>query len=114
MLSCYPNFADFLAAETDESALARLRRAESIGRPLGDEAFLGDLERRTRRRLRPAKRGLKVRAEGGVSDSLFRALSPNCLLPPLWMPEKLNARATFWMNWSGYFATASVVIELLS
>jgi putative transposase len=74
VLSRYPIFADVLAAETGESALARLRRAESIGRPLGDEAFLDDLERHTRRR--PAIRGPKVRAEGGVSDSLFRAPSP--------------------------------------
>jgi putative transposase len=49
----------FLAAEGGEEALTRLRRAESIGRPLGDDAFLDELERRTKRRLRSAKRGPK-------------------------------------------------------
>ena len=36
-----------------------LRRAETIGRPLGDTAFVEALERQTGRNLRPAKRGPK-------------------------------------------------------
>ena len=36
-----------------------LRRAETIGRPLGDAAFVKKLERQTGRILQPAKRGPK-------------------------------------------------------
>jgi putative transposase len=37
----------------------RLRAAESIGRPLGDDRFLSRIERRTGRVLKPGKRGPK-------------------------------------------------------
>jgi putative transposase len=43
--------------------IARLRRAETIGRPLGSRKFLDTLERKTRRILSPAKRGPKPRTE---------------------------------------------------
>src|SRR6266568_9617782 len=52
----FPRFADLLAAEPDAEAFARLRAAESIGRPLGDDRFLTRIERATKRRLRPGKR----------------------------------------------------------
>ena len=42
---------------------ARLRAAESIGRPLGDRAFVARLERATKWTLRPRKRGLKRRPQ---------------------------------------------------
>ena len=54
-----PDFAAFLAGAEDGEAFARLRAAESIGRPLGDERFMARLERLTKRRLRPGKRGPK-------------------------------------------------------
>ena len=54
-----PDFAAFLAGAEDGEAFARLRAAESIGRPLGDERFMAGLERLTKRRLRPGKRGPK-------------------------------------------------------
>jgi putative transposase len=54
-----PNFAAFLAGAEDAEAFTRLRAAESIGRPLGDESFLASLERMTARHLRPRKRGPK-------------------------------------------------------
>ena len=41
----------------------RLRGAESIGRPLGNPKFLDAVERKTRRVLKPAKRGPKPRGE---------------------------------------------------
>jgi putative transposase len=47
------------AAGKDEAMSARLRRAESIGRPIGDAAFITEFERRTRRPLAPAGRGPK-------------------------------------------------------
>jgi len=42
----------------------RLRAAESIGRPLGDDRFLARIERLTKRRLRPGKRGPKPQNYG--------------------------------------------------
>jgi len=55
----FPRFADLLATEPDAEAFARLRAAESIGRPLGSDGFLARIERLTARRLRPGKRGPK-------------------------------------------------------
>lgn len=52
-----PDFAQFIAQDPDGQMYDRLRRAESIGRPLGDEAFLANLEALTGRTLKPAKRG---------------------------------------------------------
>lgn len=62
----FPRFADLLAAEPDAVQFARLRAAESIGRPLGDDGFLATIERLTARTLRPGKRGPKPKtpAEG--------------------------------------------------
>jgi len=68
----FPNFADLLDLGPDEAAFTRLRRSETIGRPLGDEAFLHALEAGTGRTLKPGKRGPKPRvvdddsAERGV------------------------------------------------
>ncbi len=55
----FPRFAEFIEAGEDEDLSMALRRAETIGRPLGDAAFLKRLERRTGRTLKPAKRGPK-------------------------------------------------------
>jgi putative transposase len=60
----YPDFAALIAAGEDEDLSMALRRAETIGRPLGDAAFMKTLERRTGRILRPAKRGPKPRQAG--------------------------------------------------
>ena len=57
----FPRFAELLATEADPAMLARLREAESIGRPLGDADFLARIERLTGRSLRPGKRGPKPR-----------------------------------------------------
>jgi putative transposase len=55
----FPHFADLLASEPEADLFARLRAAESIGRPLGDDRFLARIERRTGRSLKPGKRGPK-------------------------------------------------------
>ena len=55
----YPDFAALIAAREDEALSKALRRAESIGRPLGDAAFLDRLEQLIGRSLRSAKRGPK-------------------------------------------------------
>jgi putative transposase len=51
-----------LLAESPEQDMAELmlRRAETIGRPLGSVAFLNKLERKLGRTLKPVKRGPKV------------------------------------------------------
>lgn len=54
------DFGRFLGEAFDEDAdYLALRRAESIGRPIGDPAWLKSLETQTRRSLAPARRGPK-------------------------------------------------------
>ncbi len=55
----FPRFADLLESEPEADLFERLRAAESVGRPLGDDRFLARLERLTKRVLKPAKRGPK-------------------------------------------------------
>jgi putative transposase len=64
VLSRYPGFADLIAAGEEDEFTRRLRRAESVGRPVGDEAFLKRLEAESDRPLAPGRRGRKPRAEG--------------------------------------------------
>ena len=60
-----PDFAAFLAEDVDEAtAYLPLRRAESIGRPIGDAAWIEALETRTGRALAPGKRGPKAKNLG--------------------------------------------------
>src|SRR5271156_3098681 len=53
----FPVFSDLLSSEPEVNLFDRLRAAESIGRPLGDDRFLARIERRTGRSLKPGKRG---------------------------------------------------------
>src|SRR5580698_2144177 len=55
----FPEFADLLASEPEADLFERLRAAESIGRPLGNDRFIERIERRTGRALKPGKRGPK-------------------------------------------------------
>jgi REP-associated tyrosine transposase len=55
----FPDFADLLASEPEPDLFDKLRAAESIGRPLGNDRFLTRLERRTGRTLKAGKRGPK-------------------------------------------------------
>jgi putative transposase len=66
-----PDFGDFLASAPDPDLFARLRAAESIGRPLGDDRFFARIERLTKRRLRPGKRGPKPKQR--KSDQAHRS-----------------------------------------
>jgi putative transposase len=59
VLDRYPRFAGLLGEGPNPELFKRLRQAESVGRPLGDDAFLKRLERLTKRSLRPRKRGPK-------------------------------------------------------
>jgi putative transposase len=44
ILSRYPDFAALLAAGEDEEMSLRLRKAEQVGRPVGDASFLDQLQ----------------------------------------------------------------------
>ena len=59
----FPRFADLIDDEPEADLFDRLRAAESIGRPLGDERFLARIERLTARTLRARKRGPKPAAD---------------------------------------------------
>jgi putative transposase len=56
----YPDFQVLIAAGEEAELFTRLRKAETVGRPVGDAAFLEVLERESGRALAPAKRGRKV------------------------------------------------------
>lgn len=55
----FPNFAAVIRAGEDDALSMALRRAETIGRPLGDNAFMAHIVSLTGRDPRPAKRGRK-------------------------------------------------------
>jgi putative transposase len=75
VLERYPRFAEFLGEGADGEAVNRLRQAETIGRPLGDESFIARLESLTRRRLTPMKPGPKAKIhDDGDQPRLFRAM----------------------------------------
>jgi putative transposase len=76
VLSRFPAFARFIETEGDAEVLMRLRRAESIGRPLGDQRFIAALETRTNRALEPEKRGRKPRSEADEGQLELNALMP--------------------------------------
>lgn len=63
----FPRFADLLALEPEVDMFERLRAAESIGRPLGDDRFLARIGRRTGRMLKPGKRGPKPKVQASAS-----------------------------------------------
>jgi putative transposase len=64
----FPRFADLLDNPPETDLFDRLRAAESIGRPLGNDRFIARLERLTGRPLKPAKRGPKPQDEQGGTD----------------------------------------------
>jgi len=63
VLSRYPRFAELIATADENELTQRLRKAESIGRPVGDTAFLKRLEAESDRALAPARRGPKPRED---------------------------------------------------
>ncbi len=75
VLQRYPRFADLIEAAPDEEAFARLRRAQTIGRPVGEDHFLAELEARSGRSLRPAKPGPRPATEEHEHGDRLSALS---------------------------------------
>lgn len=65
-LARYGDFAAFLGEGADEDAMRALRRSETSGRPLGDDAWLAQLETRTGRALARRKPG--PRPKTGISE----------------------------------------------
>jgi putative transposase len=63
----YPDFAALIAAGEDAEASHRLRRAETIGRPIGGAAFLKRLEGDSGRTLAPARRGRRRKEISALS-----------------------------------------------
>jgi len=61
VLSRYPDFAALLAAGEDEALSSNLRKAEQVGRPIGDAAFLEQLEKDSGRVLKRGRPGPKPR-----------------------------------------------------
>jgi putative transposase len=57
------DFAAFLGAEEDQQATRALRMAETTGRPVGEAAWVEELERLSGRVLAPKKRGPKPRLD---------------------------------------------------
>jgi putative transposase len=76
VLSRFPDFAAFIDTDPDDDAFERLRRAESIGRLLGDDGFIARLEALTRRGLRPGKRRPKTASADKPERRKLSALSP--------------------------------------
>ena len=65
----WPDLAGLLESAEDKERTERLRKAESIGRPIGTDGFVQELEARSGRRFTPGKRGPKTKGE-------LSALSP--------------------------------------
>jgi putative transposase len=58
------DFGAFLGEDFDEAmSYAALRKAESVGRPVGSKAWLADMEAKTGLRLAPEKRGPKPKQQ---------------------------------------------------
>jgi putative transposase len=62
-----PDLAAVLESAEDEERTMRLRRAESIGRPIGSSEWLERLERASGQTLRPAKRGRRPAEKSALS-----------------------------------------------
>ena len=62
------DFAAFLGEDFDEAlTYAALRKAESVGRPVGSPEWLADMEQRTGKALAPRKRGPVPKAAAGAA-----------------------------------------------
>jgi putative transposase len=58
----FPDFVQLIRAGEDDALSGALRRAETIGRPVGGEAFMALIAASTGHDPRPAKRGRKAKA----------------------------------------------------
>ncbi len=58
---------EFAGQPKIEGAVSGIPKGESVGRPVGSDAFLAALETWTRRRLRALKRGPKPKDDGATA-----------------------------------------------
>ena len=65
--ACWPDLAVLLESAEDEQSTIRLRRAESIGRPVGEKAWVSELEAQRGCKLAPVRRGPKRRELSALS-----------------------------------------------
>ncbi len=72
----FPRFADLLNDADRDALMEPLRKAETIGRPLGDEDFVTRLELALGRTLRPQRRGPKPKADEKPEKGKISGLSP--------------------------------------
>jgi putative transposase len=71
LLSRIGDFARFLAVDGDPAQADALRAAETTGRPLGNEAFIGGLERILGRRLAKGRPGPRPKLPGADQQELW-------------------------------------------
>ncbi|GBE43646.1 transposase IS200 like protein [bacterium BMS3Bbin10] len=64
VLERFPDFAAMLTAGEDDVKNEEIRKAETVGRPLGNAEWIQDMERLMGRTLTPKKRGPKPRTAG--------------------------------------------------
>jgi len=64
----FPDFAGLLARDPGEAMLERIRKAETIGRPIGDDTFIDRIADVTGRIVKPGKRGPRPRGQGSTSS----------------------------------------------
>ena len=84
LLSRIGDFAALLVAEEDAAAVSAIQRSRSTGRPVGADDWIRTLERRTERRLAPAKRGPKpCRPRSANHASLARIPPSTTRIAPL-------------------------------
>ena len=76
VLERFPDLAARIAAGEDLAKSERLRKGETIGRPVGSAEFIAGLERQSGRCLLPAKPGPKAKAKDEGGNSEIGALSP--------------------------------------
>lgn len=72
----FPDLEALLASGEDAERTDCLRRAESIGRPIGGAPFIAELEHSSGRRLAPRLRGPKPRPQPKLQPEEISALSP--------------------------------------
>jgi len=65
-----PDPQTFLSQGPDQREIELVRRHQKVGRPLGEDDFVDDLERITGRRLRAGQTGRKRRPEGRSGDAV--------------------------------------------
>jgi len=73
LLAMVGNWPEYLGAAVEQSLVDKIHAHTRTGRPLGEEAFVEELEGRLKRRLRPQKRGPRPRPEADDAEELSPA-----------------------------------------